>query len=157
VEGFCEIALVEVALFENSVPNPRLKFPIFFPFQWLHLEVYPSTVMAPWKTGHDYHMADPQAHAAPVSRIRVTWDEWLGRGQVGCHLQNPQAMMVWMQTASLAWTDILGPSQHEPTKNSPRHFAPKMLVQWYWNQFHILNGIDKGVHNCWEIPEETVP
>ena len=47
VEGFCEIALVEVALFENSVPNPRLKFPIFFPFQWLHLEVYPSTVMAP--------------------------------------------------------------------------------------------------------------
>ena len=40
------------------------------------------------------HGTDPQAHAAPVSRIRVTWDEWLGRGQVGCHLQNPQAMMV---------------------------------------------------------------
>ena len=41
-------------------------------------------------------------------------------------------------------------------KHSTRHFAQKVVVQWYLDSLHMWNGMDKGVHNSY-IPDETLP
>ena len=55
---------------------------------------------------------------------------------------NSQAIiMIWMHSGWLLSLNLFF-SPHP--KKWPEALCAKMFVQWYWNQFHALNGMDKG-------------